>query len=176
MQEYFGNIIDLIGEVGAVCITTNMFVKNNGRAVMGKGIARAITCVVENIDLSLGDAISNGEKVCVIATVKNTDIIAFPVKGRGFELNSEYDLDDVVNHMKDSFDVGDFIPGWACKAEPGIIRASCQELVCLANSKEYKNVYVPRPGCGAGELSYNDIKPILEEELDNRFYISTFAR
>jgi len=39
MIEAFGNIWDHIDEYDAIVITTNGFVKNNGEAVMGRGIA-----------------------------------------------------------------------------------------------------------------------------------------
>ena len=166
MKEYYGNILDLIGSVDALCITTNMFVKTNGRAVMGRAIAKAINDIVPEVDLLLGEQITAGNKVCIITNANGTDIIAFPVKGRGLKLESEYDLDNIVKHMKDKFKVGDYVPGWACKAEPRIIKDSCQELVYLTDNKEYKEIYLPRPGCGAGELEYNSIKSVERRYID----------
>lgn len=174
MKEYYGNILDLIGNVNAICITTNMFVKSNGRAVMGKGIAKAISGKILGIDRALGAKIEKGNKVCIITQSEDTDIIAFPVKSAGLKIETEYDMDNIVQHMKDKFKIGDYVPGWAMKANHRIIEDSCNELVWLADAKEYREVYLPRPGCGAGELKYEDVKPILEDKLDDRFYISTF--
>lgn len=52
-----------------------------------------------------------------------------------------------------------------------LIEDSCKGLV---NSLEYyrvKKVYLPRPGCGNGNLDWKDVEPILSKYLDERFYI-----
>lgn len=174
MLEYKGDILKLIGEVDAICITTNLFVKSNGRAVMGRGIARAINTLMPGTDIMLGSKIIRGSKVDIVAQKEGTDIISFPVKTNRIKIESEYDLDNIVSHMRDKFKVGDIVPGWACKANPRMIQDSCSELVWVADAKDYKTVYLPRPGCGAGELEYEDVKPILSKILDDRFYVSTF--
>ena len=176
MKEYYGNIIDLIGKVDAVCITTNLFVKKNGRAVMGRGIAKAICDVIPDIDLLLGAMITKGIDVGVIVKHEGTDIIAFPVKPESIEYRDECTNDLIVSHMRNKFVRRDIVPGWACKADIVQIGTSATLLAALAGHKGYKEVYLPRPGCGAGELKYEDVKSLLDHTLDSRFLVSTFKR
>ena len=52
MLEAKGNILEM--DCDAVCITTNGFVKSNGAAVMGAGIAKQMRMVVPGLDKVLG--------------------------------------------------------------------------------------------------------------------------
>jgi hypothetical protein len=36
-----------------------------------------------------------------------------------------------------------------------------------------ENVLVPRPGCGNGQLDWEDVKPILLDHFDDRFIVVT---
>jgi hypothetical protein len=60
------------------------------------------------------------------------------------------------------------------KARIDIIVQSAKELVKLADHNKWSKVYLPRPGCGAGELTWADVKPAIENILDNRFIVCTF--
>jgi hypothetical protein len=57
---------------------------------------------------------------------------------------------------------------WRDPSDPNLIRKSCQELKKLG----FKGVVaLPRPGCGAGGLTWAAVKPILEQELPEDNYV-----
>ena len=60
---------------------------------------------------------------------------------------------------------------WHEPADPELIQSSCEALVTLATSLSLSEVYLVRPGCGAGGLIWADVKPIIQPLLDDRFYV-----
>ena len=47
-----------------------------------------------------------------------------------------------------------------------------EELVILSDENGYNKVLLPRPGCGHGGLNWErDVKPLLQERLDDRFIV-----
>lgn len=165
MKYSSGDIMNYIGKVSAIVVTTNGFVKNNGECVMGRGIAKAIADKYPNIPEKLGTHIKlKGNIVGVIDTIDNTDIISFPVK----PIKLINDGTNIVSHAKKKFDIGDTVPGFYAKADLNIITKSSHELNNLIISKDYKHVVAPLFGCGAGELSWKyDVEPIILNEFDN---------
>jgi len=148
----------------AIVITTNGFVKANGRAVMGRGCAKEALSLMPEIDKKLGDNIARmGNMVSFL----RSRVISFPVKGVSKLCTNE---NDYVGHM--NFKIGDTIPGWACKAELSIIERSANELVSIVPDS-WKDIIIPRPGCGAGELRWSEVKEVLGV-LDDRFKVITW--
>lgn len=168
MKELKGNMFSI--ECDALCITTNGFVKSNGECVMGIGCAKNIKQYYPNIGFKLGKLIkTEGNKVHLIYQDDGLDIISFPVKPITKVCKSH---DDYVSHMK--FGIGQTIAGWACKADINIIEQSAYQLVELANKHDWGIVLLPRAGCGAGELDWSTVKPILSKILDDRFIAVTY--
>lgn len=172
MLEQYGNMFDI--SCDAICITTNGFVKSNGACVMGRGIAKAIQQYLPDIPYILGNAIqTKGNNVHLLYPYTQDThpaVISFPVKPVSKVCQSH---DDYVAHMR--FSIRQTIPGWACKADIGIIQRSAKQLVELANHHpEWQKILIPRAGCGAGELSWADVQPILTEILDDRFIAVTY--
>lgn len=60
---------------------------------------------------------------------------------------------------------------WYKDAELAIIERSCQQLNMIATLYTFDNIYVPRVGCGNGNLHWNEVKPIFEKYLDHRYTI-----
>lgn len=132
-------------DVNAIVITTNGFVKNDGRCVMGRGCAKRAKELYPGIDLDLGSNISQyGNHVYVLrpSTGVSPAVVSFPVK--------------------------DF---WSDPAEPWLIERSCLELVELVNTSYWNNIWMVRPGCGAGQLSWEEVKPIIKPYFNDRFTI-----
>jgi hypothetical protein len=131
-------------------ITTNGFVKKNGEAVMGRGCAQEAKRRYPGMDLRLGERINrDGNHVhCLIDPMSGigntTGLLSFPVKHNWWE-PADYDL---------------------------IVR-SAGELVDMVDSRWpfLGDVVVPRPGCGNGQRSWAEVRPLLEPHFDDRFIV-----
>jgi hypothetical protein len=179
----------------AVCITTNGSIrKSDGWAVMGRGCAREAAKLWSDIPYILGDLIQErGNVVQLMKSVMLSDdagtparevqLVSFPVKpGLIIPLNMAGSFDppdqatmdsNVVAHMRGRFKPGEKIPGWACLAQSHLIEDSARQLVYLTTTKRWRKVLLPRPGCSAGELRWENVRPILNEILDDRFTVIT---
>jgi hypothetical protein len=68
-------------------------------------------------------------------------------------------------------------PGWMARSDLGLIESSAKQLVALSNEYGFASIILPRPGCGAGERSWEDeVRPLLDPILDNRFWVITFEK
>lgn len=171
MLEFSGNIFHV--NCDAICITTNGFTKSNGEAVMGKGCAKEAANLVPTLPALLGKHLRNkGNVVGILHTQNHVKLLNFPVKPIT-AICTTY-CDNVVRHMQNKFRVGDSVPGWACVADIEIIRQSAQKLVEITDRWGWEKVVLPRPGCGAGELNWTEVKPVLDKILDDRFIAMTF--
>lgn len=160
-------------ECDAICITTNGYVKTNGEAVMGRGVAKQAALRWPMLPASLGASLVLRGNVVQIMHVSPWDgdppykIVSFPVKPEYVYFTGK----NVVRHMQSKYRINDKVPGFAAVACPNLIFRSAQELKKLADEKGWTKVVLPRPGCGAGELSWEDIKPMLADCLDDRFIV-----
>lgn len=173
MIEIKGDLFKM--ECEAFCVTTNGFVKKNGECVMGRGCAKQAATYWPELPKRLGGLIGErGNNVHLLYTIgpgqlynqNKKYILSFPVK----PVFAIYDGTNCVDHMKSRFNIGDIVPGWAAVADMDIIRRSAGQLRDIADTFGWTKVVIPRPGCGAGELSWNDVRPQLNHILDNRFY------
>ena len=170
MKYEYGNMVNMVRD--ALVITTNGFVKKDRTCVMGRGIAKQIATMFPQVPKILGERILRcGNKVHHLA--ESPTLISFPVKPI-FEI---YDGNNAVEHMTSNFKLGDKVPGWACKARIDIIEKSLKELVELADQNpHWQRILIPKVGCGAGELDFQIIKPMMEQYLDDRFICCDFKR
>lgn len=167
MNEERGNLWEYSAQ--AIVITTNGFVKKDGRCVMGKGCAKEALRRYPDIDKVLGNYIrAYGNKVGVL----NVDpvIMSFPVK----PVSVVFDGTNAATHMKNKFNVGDVMPGWAAIADIELIEESAKQLKRATDILHFKSVVMPRPGCGAGELKWRRVKKVLNRILDDRFTCITY--
>ena len=174
MQLIYGDLFDQ-KDADAICITTNGFVKSDGSCVMGRGCAKKATQLFPGIEYKLGKAIRDkGNNIHIINY--NPVVLSFPVKSAG--INRAYiEAEDLVPHMRSRFQFAhQFVPGWALRADMDIIKRSLAALVEGTNYYEWQKVVLPRPGCGAGDLKWDDVRPVLADYLDDRFYVITFRK
>lgn len=131
----------------ARCITTNGTVKANGRAVMGRGTAKQATQRYGGMALALGRLIeARGLHVEVVldqrGAADGVPLVVFPVKY-----------------------------SWDEPASLTLIERSARELVTRAGIEGWQTVLLPRPGCGNGQRTWEEVAPILAPILDDRFVV-----
>lgn len=78
------------------------------------------------------------------------------------------------NHV---FDLGCGIVSFPVEETPWsqpdlrLVARSAEELRALADSAGWRQIVVPRPGCGGGGLLWRDVRPLLEPWFDDRFVV-----
>lgn len=168
MKEIKGNIWDYHDLGFTICIPTNGYVKKNGCAVMGGGLALQANRRYPGFSKKLGALIGHPTTtLCrnVWETVWEVHerVLVFPVK-RDF---GDFVEGNVVLHMAKRFEIGDLVPGWALKAELSIISESLKKLDTFRKDRKRDVVVIPRVGCGAGELDWEtQVKPLCFEYGD----------
>jgi hypothetical protein len=162
MREAFGDLWDLVQPTEAIVITTNGTVTKEGRGVMGRGVAFQAKTKIKGIERLLGDYITrDGNHAWYLA--------------RGSEMFDGPQYGIIFMPVKHN---------WWEKADPELIVRSAQEMVVLADREqhlhgfashtEWANIYMGRPGCGNGKLRWEDVKPLLDPILDDRFIAVTY--
>ena len=151
MIETTGDLWELAREADAVVITTNGAVNKKGEAVMGRGCAleakQKFPWLAKAFATKLVESGNHVHQFTISPEQgMQMSLVTFPVKKSWFEL-------------------ADFV----------LIRRSGQELVALANVESWKKVVMPRPGCGNGGLEWGAVKQVLEDVLDERFFVTTYA-
>lgn len=142
-----GDLFKPSKEVDAICIPTNGQRKQNGRAVMGAGVAKIARDKWPELDIKLGWSLHHIGNRVHIFTVGDLDIlfcvVSFPTK----------------NH-------------WRNPSNVAILNRSAHQLVELADQANWNQVWLPVVGCGLGGLSWTDeVAPLLSSILDDRFVI-----
>lgn len=126
-----------------IVIPTNGIVKTDYKLVMGKGVALKAKQLYPDIDLVLGSEVKYYGNKCYLITNYDKTIISFPTK----------------HHYKN-------------KSDLVLIEKGLSELVTIANDNNLLEIYLPKLGCGNGELDYlTEVKPLLERYLDDRFTV-----
>jgi len=149
MLEDIGNVFTYkrpgAKHIGRV-ITTNGSTNSEGKAVMGRGVALQAASQFKTLPSLLGALIGEfGNHVHVIST-EGLTFVTFPVKYNWWEA-----------------------------ADLNLIHRSARELVSVTNREEFDLTVLPRPGTGNGKLSWNQVRPILQEVFndDKRFVVLT---
>ena len=141
MQEIKGNIWDYHKKGYWIVITTNGNVKTNGEAVMGTGVALQAKQRYPGLLTVLGKKIGRYGNVPFI--LPDFRIVTLPVKHDWRERANAQLIEDKIAELEKAWTLWD----------------------------DQISLYMVRPGCGAGQLDWKDVKPILEKYLDNRFIV-----
>lgn len=129
-----------------ICVTTNGEIRKDGRAVMGAGCAKFVRDNFKDIDRKLAGYLRQyGNRVFNLGkhTYKGKEVIilTFPTKNL-----------------------------WNDESSLELIGTSSKQLVELSNKFNFKQVYIPIPGCSNGKLVWSDVKNVLNA-LDERFVV-----
>lgn len=149
------------------CITTNGFVSSKGKCPMGRGTALQAKEHFPGIDFILGRLILENGNIVQIINYTRPILVAFPVK-EDFVIN---DGTNVVSHAVNKYRIGAKVPGFHGKAKITRIVESAKQLVSLTDEKGWHKVWLPRVGCGAGELDWSEVGRKLFKILDDRFTV-----
>ena len=138
----------------ALCITTNGIVKNDGKAVMGAGIA-----------------LQADKSLCLSETLGKY-IIQYGNRAFNLGIRQRYSLNDL--NVPIAFRVFSFPTkyNWKDDSDINLIVKSSMELVEMCTKFGITKCYLPPVGCGCGNLNYETIvKPWISQILDDRFIV-----
>jgi len=124
-----------------IIVPTNGFIKKNGEAVMGRGVAKQAKIRFPLLPAELGRKLQEFGKEHIYL-FHQYHLITFPVK-----------------------------EAWYMNADLHIIEKSLQELIKLNFDELPTPIYLPKVGCGNGKLNWKDVEPLLEKYLDTRFVV-----
>ncbi len=162
MREVTGNLFDL--EADAICITTNGIVDAGGTNTMGRGCAGEAKHRYPGIQMMIGEAIlEHGNHVYILTEAS--------ARGKWILRKSGARVHQLCPSALISFPTKEH---WRNDSIPKLIERSAEELLGLTQAFGFESVLLPRPGCGAGGLSWDDIFPMLNGILDDRFTAVTF--
>jgi hypothetical protein len=148
-----------------VVITTNGYVKADGTAVMGRGCAHQAARRWPWLPRALG--LSLRSKGNVVAEISR--FVMYPVK-------PEYVAErvNVLPRLRQSIRGPGPWPGWMSYADLELVERSAEQIQAMAVAAGWQHVLMPRPGCGNGELSWDDVVKRLSRVLDDRFTVVTW--
>ncbi len=124
-----------------VVIPTNGGVRRDGSAVMGVGLAYQASQKFPYLASELGKNIT--KKGNKPYAFNKIKLVTFPTKENWMN-------DSILNLIEKS---ANSLAQWSSKQEKEVY------------------IYLPRVGCGNGNLQWTDVKPILEPILDDRFIV-----
>lgn len=146
MKEITGELWDYYGKPNhVVCITTNATLKKDKSIVMGRGCALEAKRRDPALPYLLGDQVFRHGNVPVLVTVTGRDLgyfCSFPVKHNYWEV-----------------------------ADLELIAQSAAHLKAIADKHPEMMFILPRPGCGNGRRTWEEVKPLLASLPDNVWVI-----
>lgn len=145
MNEALGDL--WTGAADAIVITTNGTVRRDGALVMGRGCALQAKRRFPGIEYKAGSMVEHyGNRALNLGLfLPRTRIWTMPVKHNWWET-----------------------------ADIQLIAESARQLMEMADRFSADAIRMPRPGCGNGNLNWQDVEPVLADILDDRFTAITY--
>ena len=139
-------------QADATVITTNGIINARGECVMGRGVAR--------------DA---RDRFRPAHSTSLAVLLGSLIKGEGNHVHDmgHWDSEHTDFHIV-TFPVKRH---WRDQADPDLISRSCEELLLMADRMSWSTIAMVRPGCGNGGLRWQEIEPLCEAWLDDRFTV-----
>lgn len=162
-EDLFECIFD--PEVDAICITTNGNYSRNGVAIMGGGCAGEAARRWESMPIRLGKMLKTFSSNIPFV------IGAVDENGDALELTKELVDSRQFKCLVFSFPtINNLIDG----SNLALIKRSATIMMDYANQYGLKKIICPRMGVGIGGLKWADVKPAVENILNDRFIIVSF--
>ena len=147
IQRVSGNIWYFHTRGEWIVVPTNGTVKKDGRAVMGRGIAKEAKRRFPALPTTLGDRLSLCGNIPLL--FEQYRLITFPVKEVWWGKAKISLLDISCRLLNTLIDNYNYRFNITIMAKPRIQR-----------------VYLPKVGCGNGKLDWDRVKPVLDTRLD----------
>lgn len=128
-------------------ITVNGELNKSGYAIMGAGTAVEAADYFLGLSVKLGEFISKYESRCFLMP----EPYIFPDGSRLVTMPTKHKARE--------------------RSDIELIKASAQQLMVMADKFGWERVVMPRPGCGKGGLNWTDVRPALDDILDDRFTV-----
>ena len=132
-------------------ITTNGFVRSDGKAVMGRGVALQAAQKFPKLAYEFGGLLKvHGNHVMGFPEYR---LLTMPVKHNWYE---KADLELIERSCQELKEHVDYL------TDSLLFDKAIERPLVIA---------MVRPGCGNGQLNWIDVKPLIEPYLDDRFVV-----
>lgn len=161
-KDLFDSILD--PDVDAICITTNGNYTKGGLAIMGGGCAGEASRRWPEVAVRLGKLLKQFSNIPFIIGAADND-------GNHLDITSEKIKNKEYKCLIFSFPtINNLMDGGNMQ----LIKQSATIMVDYANQYKLNKIMVPRPGCNIAGFIWADVKPEIENILDDRFTIVSF--
>lgn len=146
MKEVYGDVWEYSADV--ICIPSNGYIKRprrgdpHGRAVMGRGVAQQARDRFVDLDIEVASQIERFGNHVAWVRPEDPKLMIFPVKHNWWE-----------------------------EADPELIVRSAGELSEIATTNNWLTFVLPRPGCGNGQLKWEQVKPLIKDVLPDNVHV-----
>ena len=177
MLEQVGNLFEQKDTVIVIC--TDGWVNESGNAEPRSETASQASQIWPGLPSALGDNTRKEGSICQVVMTHYSSrvpltVVSFPTKPGKIYLTNKKNL--IKSAVPKGSSLSLYLPGAAAYSNLNIIRHSAEELVELTNKQKWDRVYLPRVGCGSGQLKWKAVKEIIAPILDDRFTILRLPR